>query len=92
VPVARLDEIERVVNRHGGASRCGQRGAPADPGQPANISENDRSASGKVQVNWRESFDEPARIGYDGWLTQDQPPRAVGARARPRWLAAELVP
>jgi D-psicose/D-tagatose/L-ribulose 3-epimerase len=33
------------------------------------ISENDRSTPGKGQVNWRETFDSLARVGYDGWLT-----------------------
>ncbi|NRA37508.1 MAG: sugar phosphate isomerase/epimerase, partial [Planctomycetes bacterium] len=33
------------------------------------ISENDRSTPGKGQVNWQETFDELARIDYDGWLT-----------------------
>lgn len=33
------------------------------------ISENDRSTPGKGQVNWSATFDELARIGYDGWLT-----------------------
>jgi D-psicose/D-tagatose/L-ribulose 3-epimerase len=33
------------------------------------ISENDRSTPGRGQVNWSETFDSLARIGYDGWLT-----------------------
>ncbi len=33
------------------------------------ISENDRSTPGQGQVNWSETFDNLARIGYDGWLT-----------------------
>ncbi len=33
------------------------------------ISENDRSTPGRGQVNWTETFDALARIGYDGWLT-----------------------
>lgn len=33
------------------------------------ISENDRSTPGRGQVNWGETFDELARIDYDGWLT-----------------------
>jgi D-psicose/D-tagatose/L-ribulose 3-epimerase len=33
------------------------------------ISENDRSTPGRGQVNWAETFDALARIGYDGWLT-----------------------
>lgn len=33
------------------------------------ISENDRSTPGRGQVNWGETFDELARVGYDGWLT-----------------------
>ena len=33
------------------------------------ISENDRSTPWRGQVVWEETFDELARIGYDGWLT-----------------------
>ena len=33
------------------------------------ISESDRSTPGVGQVNWGETFDELARVGYDGWLT-----------------------
>ena len=33
------------------------------------ISESDRSTPGRGQVAWDETFDELARIGYDGWLT-----------------------
>jgi D-psicose/D-tagatose/L-ribulose 3-epimerase len=33
------------------------------------ISESDRSTPGRGQVNWGETFDELARVGYDGWLT-----------------------
>ena len=33
------------------------------------ISESDRSTPGRGQVNWGETFDELARVDYDGWLT-----------------------
>lgn len=41
----------------------------ADTLAHVHISENDRSTPGRGQVNWGESFDALARIGYDGWLT-----------------------
>lgn len=45
------------------------------------ISENDRSTPGRGQVNWRETFDELARIGYDGWLTIEAFGQALPALA-----------
>ncbi len=33
------------------------------------MSESDRSTPGRGQVAWEETFDELARLGYDGWLT-----------------------
>ncbi len=33
------------------------------------VSESDRSTPGRGQVRWDETFDELARVGYDGWLT-----------------------
>lgn len=45
------------------------------------ISENDRSTPGAGQVQWRETFDELARLGYDGWFTIEAFGQALPALA-----------
>lgn len=59
------------------------------------ISESDRATPGTGQVAWGETFDELARLGYDGWLTIEAfglalPSLAAATRIWRRMFADEL--